>query len=129
MENTSKRIDRTRTDLEESRERYLVPRTDIIETEEELRLLVDLPGVSEKDLNLELKDGTLTIVGKAALQRIEGHELRYREYQEWNYRRAFALSDGCDSDKVEASLKEGVLTVVLPKAPKLKPRKIAVRAA
>lgn len=109
-------------------ERQLTPRTDILETENELTLWVDLPGVGENDVQVELKDGTLTIAGRALPQEFQGHELRYREYREWSYRRAFALSDGFDAEKVEASMKDGVLRVVLPKAAKLKPRKISVRA-
>ncbi|MBN1883530.1 MAG: Hsp20/alpha crystallin family protein [Deltaproteobacteria bacterium] len=104
---------------------YYRPRVDIYETEKELTLLADLPGVDPKNLEIDLRDDTLTILGKAD---VEDEERRYlvREYGVGNYQRQFTLSEVIDQEKISAQLTNGVLTLVLPKVEKAKPRKIAV---
>ena len=104
---------------------YYRPRVDIYETEKELTLLADLPGVDPKDLEIDLRDDTLTILGTAE---VEDEERRYilREYGVGNFQRQFTLSEVIDQEKISAKLTNGVLTLVLPKVEKAKPRKITV---
>lgn len=102
------------------------PAVDIFETEEELTLLADMPGVKSKDLTIDLRDNVLTLA--AAVEPQEGTQEVdiLREYQTGNYFRQFTLSEMIDQSKIEAELKEGVLRLRMPKVEPAKPRKIAV---
>jgi len=110
------------------RPRTFTPRSDVIEREDAVVLILDLPGVEEKSLNIDLERDTLTISGQATAFTPEKHELMYRECWDGMYKRTFVLADVFAAEKVEAQLRDGVLTVTLPKLEKAKPRKIAVRA-
>ena len=101
------------------------PAVDIFETEDALTLLADLPGVKKESLDIDLDDRRLTITGlvdetESRLQPI------YSEYGIGGFSRTFELGDTIDRKGISASLKDGVLTLVLPKADHLKPRKIDV---
>lgn len=110
-----------------SQERYVTPPVDIYETPEGLVVLADLPGVPKEGLDVRVENSLLTIRGKT------GHaaagEFGYREYDLVNFFRQFELSDRVDQQKISAELKNGVLTLNLPKAEEAKPRKIDVRLA
>jgi HSP20 family protein len=93
---------------------FEVPRVDVWESEAELLLLADLPGVPADAVDVRFDDGELTIEGRRAKGRV--------------YRRVFALSDGFDLDKVAARHEGGVLELRLPKAAHKRTRKIEVRA-
>lgn len=103
------------------------PVVDIFETEDALTLLADLPGVKQEDLDIDLDDRRLTITGL-----VDSVDTRFRplyeEYGVGGYTRSFELGDTIDRKGISASLKDGVLTLVLPKADRLKPRKIEVTA-
>jgi HSP20 family protein len=102
------------------------PRVDILETEQELVLLADLPGVRPADVDVRFENGELTIHGR----RNPTHAGRRRalwEYEPAHYHRTFRLTEDLAADKIEAELKNGVLTVRLPKAEAAKPRRIAVK--
>jgi len=102
------------------------PRVDILETEQEVLLLADLPGVKPTDVDVRFENGELTIHGR----RTPCHNNKRRalwEYEPAHYHRAFRLTEDVASDKIEAELKNGVLTVRLPKAEAAKPRRIAVK--
>jgi HSP20 family protein len=102
------------------------PRVDILETEHEILLLADLPGVRPTDVDVRFENGELTIHGR----RIASHAGKKRalwEYEPAHYHRAFRLSEDVAAEKIDADLKNGVLTVRLPKAEAAKPRRIAVR--
>jgi HSP20 family protein len=105
------------------------PAVDIFETERELTLLADLPGVKAKDLKIDLKDNVLTLTAHEAL--LEGPDEKdvFREYRTGMYYRQFSLSDTIDQSKIEAVMKDGVLRLILPKVEAATPRKIAVKAA
>lgn len=109
--------------------RTYIPHSDIIEREDALVLLLDMPGVEEKSLNIDLEKDTLTISGQINVPKCDKHQLLYGEYGGGWYKRSFALADWFDSEKVQAELKDGVLTLTLPKSEKVKPKKITVRAA
>lgn len=104
---------------------YLVPAVDIYETEEGLTLVADVPGASQDGIDVNVEDGLLTIKAKAEHTLREGNY--YREYDLMNYWRQFRLSDQVDTEKITAHLEHGVLTLNLPKAEKMKPRKIEVK--
>ena len=97
---------------------YLTPEVDIYETEHELVLLANLPGAEEQDLQLEVKRGVLTLEAEQAA--IEGAARKA-------YYRQFKLSERINADAGSAELKDGVLTLRLPKAEEAKPKKIAVK--
>lgn len=105
------------------------PAVDIIETEKELILLADIPGVKSSDLTIDLNDGVLTLSGDADAPEKQTESDIFREYRTGKYFRQFTLSEVIDQSKIEAELKEGVLHLHLPKVEAAAPRKIAVKAS
>jgi HSP20 family protein len=102
------------------------PRVDIMESEEESLLLADLPGVRPEDVDVHFDNGELIIDGRCA-PRHEGANYLLSEYGVGDFYRAFSISEQIDWQKISAELKNGVLTVHLPKAETVKPKKIAVK--
>jgi HSP20 family protein len=109
--------------------RYYVPDVNIYEFDESLKLWADMPGVKEKDVNVTLKDGVLTVVGQVATDMYAGLRPMYTEYNVGNYHREFVLNEDIDESKIRATLRNGVLEVELPKKEKARPRQIEVRSA
>lgn len=103
------------------------PRVDIVETDKELFLYADLPGVGSEDVELCFENGQLTLSGHVK-PRLGDKQFALREYGEGDFYRAFAINETIDATKIEASCKHGVLTVRLPKVEAAKPRQIAVTA-
>lgn len=103
-----------------------VPSVDIFESETSMTLLADMPGVTKEGLTVDLKDNTLTIRGEVAPAETEGRRVIFREYQEGDYFRQFSLSELIDQARITASLKDGVLTVLLPKIEPAQPRRIEI---
>ena len=108
-----------------SQEQYITPPVDIYETAEGLVVTADLPGVAKEGLDVRVENHLLTIRSKAA--HIGSGEPVYREYGLVNFFRQFELNERVDASKISAELKNGVLTLNLPKAEEAKPRKIEVR--
>ncbi len=106
-------------------EAYVTPLTDIYEEENGLYVMVDLPGVNKEGLKLRVENDILTIEGHISSDKDKTYLLR--EYEPSNYFRQFELSDSFDQEKINAELKNGVLSVFLPKAEALKPREIEVK--
>ncbi|HQE93348.1 MAG TPA: Hsp20/alpha crystallin family protein [Anaerolineae bacterium] len=104
-----------------------VPRADIYETNEAIVLVTDMPGVDEKSLDITLEDDVLTINGYVEASYPEGYGLSYGEYRVGDYQRSFTLSNKIDRNKIEATVKDGVLRLYLPKAEPAT-RKIAIAA-
>jgi HSP20 family molecular chaperone IbpA len=104
------------------------PDVDIFETETAITLLADLPGVRAEDLNIDLRDNTLTI--SADISPVEGgdEEDILIEYETGKYYRQFSLSEVIAQEKIDAKLTDGVLRLTLPKVEKAVPRKITVAA-
>ena len=100
-----------------------MPAVDIYETEEALTLVADLPGVVKEDLDVDVKDRVLTITGfvNEPEPRLKSQRT---EYGVGGYTRKFTLGDAIDQGNIEAALKDGVLTLTLPKAERLKRRKV-----
>lgn len=103
------------------------PNVDIFENEDALILVADMPGVNKERVELHLEDNLLSVRGHVALQ--TPAEPLFTEYPTGNFVRTFTLSNIIDQSKIGASIKNGVLRVVLPKSDVSKPRKIAVKAA
>ena len=103
------------------------PRVDIVETDDELLLYADLPGVTSEDLDVRFENKELVIEGKAAPRHIDARRLRH-EYGVGDFYRTFSIGETIDAEKIAAELNSGVLTVHLPKAERLKPRRIAINA-
>ncbi|MGA7875582.1 MAG: Hsp20/alpha crystallin family protein [Desulfoferrobacter sp.] len=105
-----------------------IPAVDIYESENELTLLADMPGVPIDNVDIDLNDDQLTIKGTAAAEEQGGTAL-LREYSVGDYYRQFTVSSAIDREKIKASMKDGVLKLVLPKAEAAKPRKIEVKTS
>jgi HSP20 family protein len=111
----------------ESGERFLfTPPIDIYETEDGLVLHADLPGVSIKTLELQVQDNKLTLFGRVSLAVPAEARTIHQEYAVGDFLRSFILSDEVDHEQISATMNNGVLKVVLPKAAKGKPRRIEV---
>lgn len=103
------------------------PRIDIWETDEELILLADLPGVAPEDLDIQFENRELRIHGRVG-PRHEGLAFLGGEYGIGDFHRAFTIGQSIDPAKISAELNDGVLTLHLPKVEALKPRKIEVKS-
>ena len=113
-------------DVESTRgETYVSPRVDIYESDNDLVLLADVPGTTKGGVDLKLEDRVLQVT---AHRTTTVKDPVYSELRNSSYYRAFSLSDEIDSEGISAELKEGVLTVTLPKSAKAKPRTIKVKA-
>lgn len=110
-----------------SQETYVTPPVDIYETPDGLTVLADLPGVAKGALDVRVENNLLTIRGKNPPA--DPREWVYREYDLVNFFRQFELTDRVDQQKISAELKNGVLTLHLPKAEEAKPRRIDVRVS
>jgi len=105
-----------------------VPKVDIIETGDAMVIYADMPGVDDKSVEVTLEKNVLTITGTVGPQEFAGRSICYAEYDVGDYERAFTVSDEMDRDRIEASVKNGVLKLILYKAAQVEARKIAVRA-
>jgi len=108
--------------------RVFVPAVDILENEEEIIILADMPGVTSKSVDIDLRESVLTIQGRISLVEGEKEVTVYREFDWGDYLRQFTLSDAIDQEKITAKMNLGVLRLTLPKAEKRKPQKIQVTA-
>ena len=108
-----------------SERRYVAPEVNIFETKDAYILEAEMPGVAKDGLEITLEGGVLTIVGhRSDVAPMAG--ALYRESRGADYRRVFELDPAIDTDKINASVDQGVLTLTLPKAERVKPRNIAV---
>ena len=103
------------------------PAVDIFENQNALILIADMPGIDSEGVDIHLKDSELTISGRPMKEQREEVTSIYTEYESGSFLRSFTLSNVIDQAKIEASMKDGVLKVVLPKAESAKPRRIAVQ--
>jgi HSP20 family protein len=105
---------------------YFTPRVDIFETDDELVLVADVPGVRPEDVDLRYEKGELVLHARVRPRHAEQRCL-LNEYGEGDFYRAFSVHESIDSTRISAECKDGVLKVHLPKAEPVKPRKINVR--
>lgn len=113
-------------DEQTKNELYFAPHVDIYETEQDVIVIADMPGVVADDLDLSLEDSVLTIQGRRLPPRQTGRIL-LEEYETGHYLRRFTVAETIDQERIAASLTDGVLTVRLPKIKPLQPRKIEVQ--
>jgi len=108
--------------------RAYVPRVDIYETDDAIVLLTDVPGVDQKSMDITLEKNVLTINGYVDAKDPDNYSLAYAEYETGDFERSFTLLEEIDRDKIEATVKDGVLRLYMPKAGPAKTRKITVKA-
>ncbi len=105
-------------------------KVNIVENEDNYTLTAEVPGMKEKDINLEIADGRMTLKGLAEeSQETEEKPYRMREYSRRSFERSFRIGEGIDEENVSAKLDSGILTVVLPKKEEAKPKKVKVEIA
>jgi len=118
------------TDTEQTRPGPVyTPDVDIFESDSDITVLADMPGVTTDHMTIDLRDDVLTLTGEATIDDEGSEEPVFVEYGVGRYYRQFSLSDVIDQAKITAELKDGVLRLVLPKVEKAAPRKITVTAA
>jgi HSP20 family protein len=106
--------------------RLFLPQTDIFETSEALTLVLEIPGVDKGSVEVKVENDVLNIEGRVDFSKYDGQPL-YTEYNVGHYARSFRLSSKIEQEGISAELKDGVMTLVLPKAEKAKARKIIVK--
>ncbi len=104
------------------------PVVDILELNDELQVVADMPGVKPDDIDVKFENGVLTIYGKVEPRQPDGTEYLIQEYGIGDFYRAFEVSEAIDAERISAEYRDGVLLLHLPKVERLKARKIEVRA-
>jgi HSP20 family protein len=106
---------------------WFVPAADIYETPEEIVLVMDMPGVCFDCAHVNIVDDELVVTGHVTHGEDQDDYVLYREYDVGHYHRHFGLASATDRDEIQASMADGVLTVILPKVEEFKPRRIPIR--
>ena len=106
--------------------RYFIPAADIFETDEALTVIMEMPGVEKKNVNIALENDLLRVEGQIDFSNYQGMDPVYTEYNVGHYARRFTLSGKVDRDNISAQLDDGVLTLTLPKVKEAMPRRISV---
>jgi HSP20 family protein len=106
-------------------EQFVSPPATVLENADGYTLEVEMPGVSKENLEMWVENNELTIVGRRSLPSVEG-TLLHRESRSENFRRTFEIDPSIDAGKISAKIDQGVVTLTLPKAEQVKPRKITV---
>jgi HSP20 family protein len=106
--------------------RYYIQNTDIYETDDALTVVMEIPGVEKKDVEVNIENDVLRVEGRIDLAKYEGLEPLYTEYNVGHFARTFTLSNKIDQQQIAAQLDDGVLTLTLKKAKEAIPRKIAL---
>jgi HSP20 family protein len=106
--------------------RYYVQNTDIYETDDALTVVMEIPGVEKKDVDVNIENDVLRVEGRLDFTKYEGLEPLYTEYNVGHFARAFTLSNKIDQQQIAAELNDGVLTLTLKKVKEAIPRKIAI---
>lgn len=107
------------------KEQFVAPVASVIEDGEGYMLQVEMPGVNKEGLEIAVENNELTILGRRSLPTVEGTVI-HRESRSNNFRRSFELDPSIDTGKISAKIDQGVVTLTLPKAEQVKPRKIKV---
>jgi HSP20 family molecular chaperone IbpA len=106
--------------------RAFLPVTDIFETDQALTVILEMPGVDKERVEVGIENDILTIIGRIDFSKYEALTPLYTEYNIGNYSRSFQISSKIEQKDIKAELKDGVMTLVLPKAETAKPRRISV---
>jgi HSP20 family protein len=110
---------------ERASEQFIAPAATVLENADGYTLEVEMPGVSKENLEMWVENNELTILGRRSMPAVEG-TLIHRESRPENFRRTFELDPSIDAEKISAQIEQGVVTLKLPKAEQVKPRKITV---
>ena len=103
------------------------PQVDIVEKADSIVVLADMPGVSKDNVEVVLEKGVLSIDGHVEGTAESGLSLQRQEYEVGSFHRCFSVGEGLDAEKVEATMKDGVLRLVIPKSKRYKPQRIQIR--
>jgi len=106
--------------------RTYLPVTDIFETDQALTVVLEMPGVGKDAVDVSVENDVLAIDGRIDYSKYEGLQPVYTEYNVGHYARSFQLSSKIEQGNIHAELKDGLMTLVLPKVEKAKPRKIKI---
>lgn len=104
------------------------PRTNLLESGDYFEVQAEVPGVSKDDLNIKIQGKYLEISGERTVDTPEGYKVHRSERMGSTFSKSFALPDNVDADKVEATLKDGILYLNLPKSEATKPKQIAIKS-
>jgi HSP20 family protein len=107
--------------------RVFLPTADIYESNDALNVVLEMPGVDQGSVDIRVEDEVLKIGGRLDFSKYQGLQPLYTEYNVGHYSRSFRLSSKIDQNKIAAELKDGVLSLVLPKVEEAKPRTIQVK--
>jgi len=114
-------------EMENRPQRLNIPRVDIQDAAEIAILMIDMPGVDERDVDITLEKNVLTVIGQVTDYAPDGFRNVHSEYRVYGYKRAFKLSDEIDRENIQATLINGVLRLTLNKAEEAKARKISLQ--
>ena len=106
-------------------EQFVTPAASVLEDKDAYLLNVELPGINKEGLEISVENNELRLIGRRSLPEIDGTPV-HRESRSENFRRVFELDPSVDTSKISAHIEQGILTLRLPKAEKVKPRKITV---
>ena len=123
--NTLVRENRTANGDRPAPEQFIAPVATVLENTDGYMLEVEMPGVTKENLEMWVENNELTILGRRSTPSVEG-TLIHHESRPENFRRSFELDPSIDAGKISAKIEQGVVTLTLPKAEQVKPRKIAV---
>jgi HSP20 family protein len=123
--NTLTRETRDGDRAQAEREQFVAPPASLAESPDRYTLEIEMPGVKKDGLEISVENNELTIVGRRSLPEVHG-TLVHREIRTENFRRTFELDPSIDADKISAKIDQGLVTLTLPKAEHVRPRKIAV---
>lgn len=118
-----------KVEASQEQERAIRPAVDVFEDSTGITVQADMPGVSRERLDIQVDRDTLAIEGKAEIPMPKGLEAIYADVRSTHYQRSFTLSHELDGEKADATLKDGVLTLRIPKREQYQPRKIEVRVS
>jgi HSP20 family protein len=107
--------------------RLFVPVADIYEAEHDLTIILEMPGVEKRNVDIRVEEGVLSVEGRLDLTKYQGLQPLYTEYNIGNYARSFRLSSKIDQNKIAAEMKDGVLSLKLSKVEEAKPRSIQIQ--
>jgi HSP20 family protein len=110
---------------ERAEEPFIAPAATVLENADGYTLEVEMPGVSKETLEMWVENNELTVLGRRSIPSVEG-TLLHRESRPENFRRTFELDPSIDAEKISAKIEQGVVSLTLPKAEQVKPRKITV---
>jgi len=123
--NTLVRENRSSNGERQAMEQFIAPSATVLENADGYTLEVEMPGVSKENLEMWVENNELTILGRRTIPATEG-TLIHRESRPENFRRSFEIDPSIDTGRISATIEQGVVTLILPKAEQVKPRKIAV---